>query len=695
MSRNRILVVEDDRETADYLRTYFDWQGYEVLTTERGGEALDTCRVKLPSAVILDIVLPDISGFEVCRALRDNNRTSYVPIIFLSYRNKRNDIIGAFEAGADDFVIKPFDIEELKLRVEGAIRYSRRGAFMHPVTNLPAGELITDQLKFVKESPEPWTVLYFTLNNLGVFRAVSTFGAVEEVLTLLADILRESVDQYGSPHDFVGQVSDDGFIVVTIPENAGPICTTVIDRFKAEEVTVAQTTGLLKLGGNVVSSYDGPFTDIRQIAKRLAEHRLSQSELAEHPGQLYGPPTQASDLDYYNQLAEQVTLWQTAPELAQALSEAERLLMAKIPDLHRIKLLLDLVEPGRLPTETLGNLRAHQQLGFLASENLNELLRQIQRYQEFEPASLLNALEYIASLWPDAPATVSFLDDKASELKVAWPELRLQQVIYNICQWLRSQAESARLMVSVAVTVEGVSLLFELPDSLKGSLQPSTLLRELNRNKTGAVYGYLAHKLLTRYGGQMKSDGGQLLVSLPLAAAEATAGQPQVEVKELRAKIREHRAFLDRHKRLGRTADIFDKAANLIDPLAEDLLAEIETMLAVVNTNPSIDHRVYPWLSLFHNLRFCRMLALELRRNRPLIPAPVNLKSLVESVRPLVAHRVIDHELVIESDTERPVINTDQTRLLQVLVNLALNALEAAEALARSAGRITLSSSCT
>ena len=65
MSKSRILIVEDDPETADYLESYFNWRNYEVLTTGRGAEALALCRSKLPNAVILDIILPDMPGFEV------------------------------------------------------------------------------------------------------------------------------------------------------------------------------------------------------------------------------------------------------------------------------------------------------------------------------------------------------------------------------------------------------------------------------------------------------------------------------------------------------------------------------------------------------------------------------------------------------------------------------------------------------
>jgi signal transduction histidine kinase len=224
----------------------------------------------------------------------------------------------------------------------------------------------------------------------------------------------------------------------------------------------------------------------------------------------------------------------------------------------------------------------------------------------------------------------------------------------------------------LAVGETGIELGFDGPERY----DPSTLLAELKQNQAGALYGYLAQKIVTRYGGQMTLRDGRLRVNLPVAAASQAAGS-SLEQKELRAKTRAYRIFLDQHKRQAKPAELFDQAVDLIDPLAAELLIESEAMQSIINSIPGLEPDIYPWSAILHNLRFFRMLALELRRNRPLIPAPVNLKSLLESVKPLVAHRVIDHEIVIESDADRPVINSDQTRLLQIFVNLALNALEA------------------
>ena len=292
MGNGRILVVEDDIDISKMLRIYFDSQGYEVLVANRGHEALDVCRTKLPNVIVLDINLPDIDGYEVCRVLRSNTRTSYVPIIFLTQRDERSDRIAGLELGADDYITKPFDIEELKLRVEGTIRRSLREALTHPVTNLPAGKLIEEQLKSVKESPEPWVLLYFGVRNVNAFKEIAGPIQVNEVLIFLADIMREIVESHGTMNDFIGQASDNDFIIITTPEAAPAICQTITSRFDEEcqvfypfsvreagKVTYQDIDGqsreadLMKLVVGVVSNSDGPFADIVQITEDAAENR--------------------------------------------------------------------------------------------------------------------------------------------------------------------------------------------------------------------------------------------------------------------------------------------------------------------------------------------------------------------------------------------------------------------------------------
>jgi CheY-like chemotaxis protein len=292
MGKGRILVVEDDIDISKMLRIYFDSQGYEVLVATRGNDALEVCRRKLPNVVVLDIQLPDIDGYEVCRRLRHNTRTSYVPIIFLTQKDERSDKIAGLELGADDYITKPFDIEELKLRVEGAIRRSQREALTHPVTNLPAGKLIEEQLKRVKDSAEAWRLLYFGIRNVSAFREAVGPIHVNEVLIFLADTMREALEAHGTMNDFIGQASDNDFIIITTPEAAPLICKQIAARFDEEskvfypfrmreagKITyedidgVSKEADFMKLVVGVVSSEQGPFADIVQITEDAADDR--------------------------------------------------------------------------------------------------------------------------------------------------------------------------------------------------------------------------------------------------------------------------------------------------------------------------------------------------------------------------------------------------------------------------------------
>ncbi len=673
MSKEQILVVEDDQETATYLKNYFDWQGYEVMVANRGEDALSSCRLHLPDAVILDVLLPDLNGYEICRILRAHNRTSRIPIIFLTRRGKRDDIITAFEVGADDYVIKPFDVEELGLRVEGAIRRSQRGGVpLYPITGLPAGEVIMEQLRAIKKSTEPWAILYFSINNFDIFKAVGDIEGVNKVVVYLADLLREVIGELGTPDDFLGQVTDDGFVVITIPEAATDISEAVIEQFQANTPMIAQAIGLIQLAVKTVTSYDGPFADIREITQTLAKQ---QEVFRIDSVQKFIP--QAKDLDYYRQLAEQVSLWQTAPVLAQALIAVDNLVATKIPDMHRLNTLLDLADKKHVSPETLGYLRSRLFLSHLASENLRQLPYRIRPYRDFGPVSLLETLEETVEILSPSRLTFRFDIDNAPDLTVALPKLKLQQAVYNLARWLTYGQETHPLVVSMKVADNIASLVFRSGDGPDGRIDPSTLLvGTLGQIEPRTVYGYLVQKIVSRFGGSVEANENRLLLNLPLTEPEKSDLTPD-EVNAFWQTIREQRLFLTRQKEPISSPEVVNQASMLVDPLAKDLLIQIEALIAALNTSKEVDTQIYPWSAVQRYCQLYRLLALDLHRDRPLIPAPVNLKSLLESIKPLLAHRIGNHEIIIESDVPRPVINSDQARLSQVFVNLGLNALEA------------------
>ena len=118
----RLLIVEDDLDVCEMLRIYFSAQNYHVDTTRHGADALEKTRQNLPHLIILDIMLPGMDGFEVCRILRQEMTT---PILMLTARDDEIDRVVGLEVGADDYLVKPFSMRELMARIKAMLRRVR------------------------------------------------------------------------------------------------------------------------------------------------------------------------------------------------------------------------------------------------------------------------------------------------------------------------------------------------------------------------------------------------------------------------------------------------------------------------------------------------------------------------------------------------------------------------------------------
>jgi DNA-binding response OmpR family regulator len=293
MSKGRILVVEDDPDISQMLRLYFDSQGYEVLAVMRGNDALEVCRKKQPNVVVLDIMLPDMDGYDVCRELRGNLRTSHIPIIFLTQKDERSDKIAGLELGADDYITKPFDIEELKLRIQGAMRRAEATSLTDPTTALPSAKLIEEQLKTLI-SRDDWAMLYIVINHIDAFTETQDIVARDDFLRFVAMNLNETVEVSGTANDFIGHTSGNDFMIVTTPDAVDTIKKEFSHRFDQGVLTFydfvtrerghviytdrdgnEQKSPLMNLCMGVLTGADGPFPDIRMLAaeaRRRATH---------------------------------------------------------------------------------------------------------------------------------------------------------------------------------------------------------------------------------------------------------------------------------------------------------------------------------------------------------------------------------------------------------------------------------------
>jgi DNA-binding response OmpR family regulator len=282
-----ILIVEDDPTIARLLDLHLSKEGYNVMRAARGREALEICQTTPPDLIVLDVRLPDISGYEVGMALRAAPDTQNIPIVVLTAFSERSSRLTAHNlVRADYFLGKPFDIEELASVIRNQLSEGRRRGQYHPITNLPTGELVNAQLRELL-SITHWTLALIRINGFEQF--TQHYGVVvgEDVLKFTALLLCDVVRKYGDPNDFVGQmVIGPYFMIISLPEQIEAIAAELTARFDADiklhygyRDIQAGSVPEMALSVAVISADDGPFADIRQLTE-TAEALLPHSQVA-------------------------------------------------------------------------------------------------------------------------------------------------------------------------------------------------------------------------------------------------------------------------------------------------------------------------------------------------------------------------------------------------------------------------------
>ena len=161
-----VLVIEDDKNIQDLLQIYLKREGYNVTTADDGGQGLSLFRTVKPDLVLLDVMMPVMDGWTVCKTIRAESRT---PIIMLTAKSETEDKVTGLKAGADDYITKPFEMSELLARVEAVLRRSetvaenansRRLVFDKLVIDMDAFELLVDGKK-VDTPPKEMELLFF------------------------------------------------------------------------------------------------------------------------------------------------------------------------------------------------------------------------------------------------------------------------------------------------------------------------------------------------------------------------------------------------------------------------------------------------------------------------------------------------------------------------------------------------------
>lgn len=232
MKRPRILIVDDEPDIRDILKITLAEEDYEVVEAGDGQDGLKKVQSENPDLVILDYKMPLLDGREVCKRLKKDILLRHLPVIMLTGKGDLMDKVEGIEAGADDYIVKPFEPQELLARIKMIIRRTERDLEANPLTRLPGNISIINELKKRIENKTPLAVGYADLDKFKSYNDKYGFEHGDEVIKETARTIIQSVAESGTPDDFIGHIGGDDFVFMTAPQLADKVCQKIIGEFE-------------------------------------------------------------------------------------------------------------------------------------------------------------------------------------------------------------------------------------------------------------------------------------------------------------------------------------------------------------------------------------------------------------------------------------------------------------------------------
>jgi diguanylate cyclase (GGDEF)-like protein len=227
----RVLVVDDDPAIRAICAEVLRSQGYAVDEAGSCEEARRIVVERRPQVLLVDVQLPDGDGFGLLEALAPQRAADPFAVVFLSARGETADKVRGLRLGADDYLTKPFDAQELVARIDAVVR--RREAALHasPMTRLPGGRAIDREVERRLEARAPFALSYVDLDHLKVYNDTYGYAKADGVILQTAGILRDAVARHGGEGAFLGHVGGDDFVILTPRERASRVCSEVVSAF--------------------------------------------------------------------------------------------------------------------------------------------------------------------------------------------------------------------------------------------------------------------------------------------------------------------------------------------------------------------------------------------------------------------------------------------------------------------------------
>ena len=227
----RLLIITDDKKLTTVLQFCFDGWGYEVFFLESYQPDIAKIIKISPNVIVVDVHEATKDRLEICDILKKDFSTAYIPVITLiNKKHLRQQLLDLTQA-VDDYLIKPPDPLELRVRIDMAIKRSQHSYYASPLTGLPGGIVIEDTLKEKLEGSEPFVAGQVDIDNFKSFNDKYGYIQGDRVIMQTAYMLTTTVRKWGNPTDFVGHIGGDDFVIITSPDKYNEICKNFICMF--------------------------------------------------------------------------------------------------------------------------------------------------------------------------------------------------------------------------------------------------------------------------------------------------------------------------------------------------------------------------------------------------------------------------------------------------------------------------------
>lgn len=226
-----VLVVDDEEPIRKIIAFQLEKAGYDVYACADGEEALRMVDGREPDLILLDVMMPNMDGYEVCKRLKSNYQTSHIPIIMVTAKAELENRLQGFEDGANDYITKPFAITELLVRVKNVLQWSQLQRQANPLTGLPGNISIEREIERRFQSNSDFSFMYADIDNFKAFNDYYGYSRGDDAIKITAEILGDAVKTKGNPDDFVGHIGGDDFVVITSPDTSDLVAREITTTF--------------------------------------------------------------------------------------------------------------------------------------------------------------------------------------------------------------------------------------------------------------------------------------------------------------------------------------------------------------------------------------------------------------------------------------------------------------------------------